>query len=212
MMNYIYDILINFNYNLYDFYDWNKEDNIINIKSMLIFKVNSDTLNKMSSNIIEVEEGFLNKIANKTEYFSRKTIGKIKYACLFSDGIDVIALKFNNNGENIGSSKLIIEEELEILEIVDLIKIINLDFRIIKKREAISFKTRKEIKDKNEIVKEINDIDDLEKLKYLYFECFNQEEDKREIIIEKLLEEVNLDNNLTKIKEILKLVSIKTTY
>ncbi len=212
MMNYIYDILINFNYNLYDFYDWNKEDNIINIKSMLIFKVNSDTLNKMSSNIIEVEEGFLNKIANKTEYFSRKTIGKIKYACLFSDGIDVIALKFNNNGESIGSSKLIIEEELEILEIVDLIKIINFDFRIIKKREAISFKTRKEIKDKNEIVKEINDIDDLEKLKYLYFECFNQEEDKREIIIEKLLEEVNLDNNLTKIKEILKLVSIKTTY
>ncbi|MDD2435476.1 MAG: hypothetical protein PHO63_04400 [Bacilli bacterium] len=212
MMNYIYDILINFNYNLYEFYDWNKEDNIINVKSVLIFKIRTDDLNKITNNIIKVDEKFLNRISNKTEYFSRKAIGKIKYACLFSDGIDVVALKFSSNGESVGISKLVIEEELEIIEVIDLIKDIDFSYEIIKKREGLPFKTRKEIKDKNDIVKEVNQIDDLEKLKYLYFECFNEEEEKKEIILEKLLDESNLDKNLNKIKEILKLVSIKTTY
>ena len=33
-MNYIYDILINFNENLYDFYDWNLNDQIDHIRKI----------------------------------------------------------------------------------------------------------------------------------------------------------------------------------
>ena len=33
-MNYIYDIVLNFNSNNYEFYEWNKNDNIINIRTI----------------------------------------------------------------------------------------------------------------------------------------------------------------------------------
>ena len=40
-MNYIYDLLLNFNENIYEFYDWNKTDNIKHIKKIPIFKIDS---------------------------------------------------------------------------------------------------------------------------------------------------------------------------
>ena len=39
-MNYIYDIYLNLNKNLYDFYEWNKSDNIIHIKKIIDFLTN----------------------------------------------------------------------------------------------------------------------------------------------------------------------------
>lgn len=212
MMNYIYDILINFNYNLYDFYDWHEEDNVLNIKSILIYKTNSENLNKLRNNIIKVDDSFLEKIENKTEYFSKQSINKIKYACLFSDGMDVIGVRFNSQGISIGVSKLLIEEELEILEVVDIVKEVSVDFKVVKKRNVPTFKTRREIKEKNRIINELYHIEDIEKLKYLYFECFNKEENSREIIYRDLIKEIDKNNNLFKIKEILKLVSIKIVH
>jgi len=211
-MNYIYDILINFNYNLYDFYDWHQEDNVLNIKSILIYRTSSENLNKLSKNIIKVDTMFLGKIDNKTDFFSKKSINKIKYACLFSDGMDVVAVKFNGQGLSVGISKLLIDEELEILEIVDIIKEVKIDFEFVKKRNISVFRTRKEIKEKKQVIDELYHIDDIEKLKYLYFECFNKEENDREIIYSDLIKEIDKNNNLFKIKEILKLVSIKTVY
>ena len=35
-MNYIYDILANFNEHYYDFYDWNELDNLIHIKKQFL--------------------------------------------------------------------------------------------------------------------------------------------------------------------------------
>lgn len=212
MMNYIYDILINFNYNLYDFYDWHREDNILNVKSILIYKISSENLNKMRNNIIKVDNNFLEKIADKTEYFDKQSINKIKHACLFSDGMDVIGIKFNSQGVSIGISKLLIEEELEILEITDILKGVDINFEILKERNTAIFRTRREIKERNKIINELYNIDDIEKLKYLYFECFNREESKKEIIYRDLIKAIDKDNNLYKIKEILKLVSIKTVY
>ena len=38
-MTYIYDILLNFNEEYYEFYDWNKEDTIVHIKKIPIYKI-----------------------------------------------------------------------------------------------------------------------------------------------------------------------------
>ena len=64
-MNYIYDILINFNENLYDFYDWNLNDQIDHIRKIPVFKTDSEFLYNLKKNDIILNKDFLNKIYNK---------------------------------------------------------------------------------------------------------------------------------------------------
>ena len=40
-MDYIYDIVLNFQNNYYDFYEWKSTDKVINIKKILVYKVNN---------------------------------------------------------------------------------------------------------------------------------------------------------------------------
>ena len=41
-MNYIYDIVLNFNENAYNFYDWYKEDNIELYIKVPVFKIEEE--------------------------------------------------------------------------------------------------------------------------------------------------------------------------
>ena len=41
-MTYIYDILLNFKDELIEFYDWNKNDNIIHIRKIPLLKITAD--------------------------------------------------------------------------------------------------------------------------------------------------------------------------
>ena len=40
-MNYIYDVLLNFNDKLYEFYDWNKSDDVKHVRRVPIFKIST---------------------------------------------------------------------------------------------------------------------------------------------------------------------------
>ena len=42
-MNYIYDIVLNFNKEYYNFFEWNKRDNIVNVKKIPLIFVYNDT-------------------------------------------------------------------------------------------------------------------------------------------------------------------------
>ena len=45
-MDYIYDIVLNFQNNYYEFYEWKTTDKIINVKKILVYLVsNQDYLN-----------------------------------------------------------------------------------------------------------------------------------------------------------------------
>ena len=44
-MNYIYDIVLNFNKEYYSFYEWNRKDNIINVKKIPLFLVDNECFN-----------------------------------------------------------------------------------------------------------------------------------------------------------------------
>ena len=46
-MNYIYDIVLNFNKEYYSFYEWNRKDNIINVKKIPLFLVDNECFNIM---------------------------------------------------------------------------------------------------------------------------------------------------------------------
>lgn len=196
-MNYIYDIILNFNEQIYDFYEWNKNDILTHIRKIPLLRINSKDLYNIENNNVKFTDELFNKINNKTEIFSGRTVKNID-ACLFSDGTSVLALKFKNN--KYYYSKLIIEEEMEIIEVSTRMKEITIDYKIISEKIK-SFKTRKELEIENYVKKELNILEknnEVEKLEYLFFECFG----RKDYDIQKLYSESD------KIYSILKLIQI----
>lgn len=212
-MNYIYDILVNFNEFPYDFYDWNYDDPIEHIRKIPLFKVSSDKFLELKNSDIVITEEWMEKIQNKTEVFQSKGVDKIRYAALFTDGMEALAIEFNHQGKSIGKSRLLVDEENEVLEVAGRIHHIILEYSIIKTKRIEELKTRREIEiyhylhDQIKILEEEN----VEKLKYLYYECFNRkEEDKHKIVkaIEKcLLEQWN--STYPQVYEFFKLTGVR---
>lgn len=185
-MNYIYDILLNFHDILYDFYDWNPNDNIINVRKIPLFKISVNQLKEIKENSIRFDPEFLKKFQNKTELFSGKDIKYIEYCCLLSDGSETLAVLIKHN--HIEKSYLLIDEELEVLEVVARLKEEVISYHILKRAKNNGFKTRKETEIEKSIrrnLKKLKEENAIQQLKYLYYECFNKkEEDKEKILLD----------------------------
>ena len=207
-MNYIYDILINLQKKLYDFYEWNLSDDIIHIRKIPLIKVNSiDMLNIRNKQVI-MNDDFLKVINNRTEVFSNHNIRIIKYLCLFSNDEDVVAVEFSKDGTKVRVSKLLIDEELEVLEVSEHINVTEVVYQIKDNQIIDNFKTRKELKIYDYILKQLNK-SNYERIKYLYFECFDKQEEDLQVIIKYIKEELKNNWKLVyeKIYNVLKLSS-----
>ena len=177
-MIYIYDIILNFNERLYEFYEWNENDNIEYVKRIPIFKVTNDVFSDLKNNKVVVSNEFINNIYNKCEVYGNYGIGKIDYVCLFCID-DVISIEFNEKGEVIYISDLYIDEKLDILSYVKKLNNTVLEYKKINKYKD-NLMTRKELSMIKFIKREINLIyksDNLDKLRYIYYECFNKIEE-----------------------------------
>lgn len=204
-MNYIYDILLNFNEEIYDFYEWNTNDDITHIRKIPIIKTNSLHMKNIKINYIEFEEQFLSTIKNKTEIFSGRTIKNMEYSFLISDGIEVIGFNIKNN--KIKYSKLLLNEESEVLEVVGRLKENELQYNVLSKKNTSEFKTRKEREMYKFVIKEIKKLkneENIDKLKYISYECFSEkiENDIYENLINKI------DENYIKLYKIFKLIQV----
>lgn len=180
-MKYIYDIVLNFNEEFFEFYDWNLNDEITHIKKIPIIKIDSLKINEIKNNDIEFDNEFLNKIENKTETFKKK----IKYAFLITDDTEVIALKIT---DKIKYSSLQITEELDILEDLNL-NYYDLKYNLKKKKNNYLLKTRLQYEIKNKVIDFITNLEndtDIEKLRYIYYECFNRKELEKKVILENI--------------------------
>lgn len=178
-MNYIYDIYLNLNDVLYDFFDWNKNDKLIHIKKIPIFKINEDNFRNIMHNSIKFDDNFVNCVKGRTEVWNMSQ--KLDFCALFSDNNNIIAVETNEFGNSIKKSFLQIDEELEVLDTINKIKEKEINFEIIKE-VASMLKTRKQLKEENFIDKELKNIDN-EKLRYIYFECFGKHEKNRKVIL-----------------------------
>lgn len=203
-MNYIYDIYLNFNKNLYDFFDWNKNDKLMHIKMIPIFKTTEENIKNIISCDIKLEEKYLNYVHNKATIWNKSD--KYKNYALFCDDNNIIAVEFNDCGKSIGKSYLLINEELEILETIHKLKHKNIEFKILNKTKNI-LKTRKQIKEECFIKEELKNIDN-KKLDYIYFECFGKHEKNKKIIINKLL---NLSKNSKTYKNLYNILKLTST-
>ncbi|MGM9882053.1 MAG: hypothetical protein ACI31S_04350, partial [Bacilli bacterium] len=112
-MNFIYDIILNFNSDYYNFFEWNKKDNIISIKKIPVFFIEKNLFNDMKYNKITVDKSFLDVIKDKTFTYSRIKIGP---SCLVTNGKEVIGILFNDKGVLIKRSSLLLDEEEEVLD------------------------------------------------------------------------------------------------
>ncbi|MBE6138453.1 MAG: hypothetical protein E7173_01755 [Firmicutes bacterium] len=191
-MNYIYDILINLQKEIYDFYEWELGDTITHIRKVPLLKVSSDALVDIKKHKIRLGEDALKQILNKTEIFTGHSVRILKYVCLFADDKDVIAIEFDKNGVKSRISKLLVDEEVDVLEVCEHIGDSPILYNIIKYKEKENFKTRKELRIYDYILKQLKK-DNYEKLKYLYFECFDQHENDYDKIIREIKEALDND-------------------
>lgn len=211
-MTYVYDILLNFNEYLFDFYEWNTTDNLTHVRKIPIFKMNTNELKKIANNIFDIDKLTLRFIMDKTEVFTSKKIEHQKYMCLFSDGNEIIALKFNDKGRCFYKSKMLVDEEGEALEVVSRIKKADINIRVVQAHTLPTYKTRKQIETQKKLTYAINKFKKNKQtdiLEYLYFECTNEEISDIDLLTKNLqkLINTNKDNCNQKLDSILKLIS-----
>lgn len=213
-MNYTYDILVNFKEEMYDFFDWNNNDDILHIRKIPLFRINAKDFYNIMHNLVKFDREFLDKVQNKTEIFNNRKIKNIEYAFLLTNGIEVIGYKLNSEYINKYSTSLLVDEDTEVSEICERLTETTIKYKIIKNKRINNFITRndKEIIKfiKNEI-KLLSKEDNYEKLKYLYYECFGKKEDNKDIIIKEIKNSLNDINEKVymKIYDFLKLTSLK---
>ena len=175
-MNYVYDVLLNFKYPLYPFYEWNIDDFIINMKRIPIYKIKSDILYCFKSNKFKIN--ILN-IKGKTKTYNTH---KSYLSLIYTDGNEAVAFNFDNKGVVIGKSSILPDEENEILESSKYLNDTKIDYQLLSIDNKLDYKTRNEIKVCRYLENIIKESKDNSKIKYISFECFNKDIKRNELI------------------------------
>lgn len=193
-MNYYYDVLLNYQDKYFMFYEWDELDVIEFVKKIPLFHVDSKVVIDMISKIFKIEDSFLKQIENKTKLKQNKYL---KYNCIVSDGKNSLALEFNEDGEVINKSSLMVEDELNINEFIYSIKESKINYEIIK-NDIFTKEIRQEIKIKKILKLEIESMyekKEYSKLKFIYLEWFNEILDNIDTMYNNMLNSIK--NKLT---------------
>lgn len=204
-MNYIYDIILNFNEEFYDFYEWNNNDNVINVRKIPVLKVDENTYVSLRNNKIQVSMETIDSLKKNFSLYNEKIEGNI--ICLITNGMSAFGVMFNNNGYLIKRSGMLFDEEEEVIDESENIKEVKIDF--IKNEKQKSNNISRIVKEKQKFIKDyISSLDDELTLKYIYYDYFEKEEDKNNIK-EILLSEINSEWNskLSKLYDLTKLLN-----
>lgn len=173
-MVYIYDILLNFNKNLIEYFEWEEKDSIKYIKKIALFKVGDKLIKDIVYKNITFSDEFINNIP-KYEMNGRIDASSV---CLFTNSFIVIGVLIKDK-KPILISRLLLDEEKEVLEISDKMETININYVVDgTKKIDTEIITRKEkmMKEQlfNQITKLLNN-KDYDKLFYLYYEYTSKE-------------------------------------
>ncbi len=174
-MNYIYDLMLNFSdyNNCFEFYEWVKSDNIINIQKMPIIRINRLQMNDVLNNRIKITTELLNKIKNKTLAENGELL---RYAFLVTDLSKVLALEFNENGEIIKSSSLLLDEEEAVVHECLEYSEESIEYVVISHYKKYDFLTRQERKIRDNLLLELKTLYNnkaYDEIRYLYEELYN---------------------------------------
>ena len=197
-MNYYYDVILNWNEdNFYEFYEWNDNDYLELVKKIPIFKIKHKDFIDIITNDIKVDNEFLKLIYDKTLISTKNGYEKVMYACLFMDGKNVIALEFLDNGRVGNRSKLLVDDELNLLEMSYNLKEYDFKYEILS-NFCIRRNLRQIEEAKKLILLEINNLykaNDKDKLQYLYYEYKKEKIEDINKIYKIFLDDLNSDFN-----------------
>lgn len=211
-MNYIYDILLNFQKEFYEFYEWNNSDEIVHIRKIPFFRVSSRDLKTIKNSTVKFDKDFCEKIYNKTEKFKKVKVSFLNYVFLLSDGKQVMAVKLGKSGVVSYKSSLLLDEEEEIAEMAFDLKLYDLKYSVIE-TNSVCFLTRNEKNNlrvaSNKLSLLYNQKED-DKLRFLYLECFDEKEEDINKVFQRLqLELEHNQKNTFKIIDFFKIISQK---
>ena len=204
-MNYIYDIILNFNEEFYDFYEWKSNDNVINVRKIPVLKVDENTYVSLRNNKVQVSMETIDSLKKNFSLYNEKIEGNI--ICLITNGMSAFGVMFNNNGYLIKRSSMLFDEEEEVIDESENIKEVKIDF--IKNEKQKSNNISRIVKEKQKFIKDyISSLDDELTLKYIYYDYFEKEENKNNIK-EILLSEINSkwNSKLSKLYDLTKLLN-----
>jgi hypothetical protein len=196
-MNFIFDVLLNFNKEeLCSFYEWNSDDNIKYIKQIPFYRIDDKCFIDIKNNDIQLDKAFLNKIYKNSEAINDNSIKCIKYACVFTNLKDAFAIEFDSDGRTLLWGCLLMDELYEVLDKSQQVKPTNINYKIIRQRKNMKYLTRKQRKIVRFLNKEIDLIYDdknLDKLRYLYYECLGTFNNNLGCIYQRLKQFINKD-------------------
>lgn len=180
-MNYIYDIVLNFQDNYYEFFEWNRTDKIKNIRKIPLYRVNDQDILKLKYNKIKLDTNFLKILTT-----DKKTK---KLMCLVSNTKMSLGILLDEKGNLLKRSSLLFEEEEEVNNHSKTLNPTKINYREDKVEPPIH-KLRIEREKKDKLINYIKNIQDPLTLKYLYYEYYKKEEINIETIKKDLLMEL----------------------
>lgn len=182
-MKYVYDIALNFYHDYYDFYEWNKDDKIINIKKIPLYRVSNKDYLSIKYNDVIIKNNLINM-------------------CLITNTLEVMGIILKE-GKVIKKSSLLFEEEDEILDSIEDMKITKINFKKnkYKKRFIISRNKKEKKKYIDLFFKRIDKNNDEYLLRYIYYDLFNKI-DNIDNIYNTLLQDCNIDLLYNELKSI----------
>ncbi len=198
-MTYAYDLILNFNSELYEFFEWRRDDEIIHIKRINLIRVSSQCFNDIINYHVKLKDDFLLNIFNRCEYYQNKLLKNIPYALLVTDAYRAVGIILDMYGNILKYSSLLLDEEEDILELSNRLAIINIDYEKKKHRPINVFLTRYESNIIKYIKKDLMHCyqeKDLNKLKFLYYEYFNKQCDSLDVIYHSLMKELSNEISL----------------
>lgn len=215
-MIYIYDILLNFCDcdEIYDFYEWNINDSVENIKRIKLLHVDKDVFNNLLNCDGVIDKDFLLKIYRTCEVYTSKKVKILDYCSLFSDGERVIAIEFDSSGKPMFKSKLLLDEEEEIAILANNLEMFPLEYKVSSKVLNNRFFTRNEILIRKYLMKEIEECykkKNYQKLHYLYVEYYEKEISSYQKMYKDLIDSMSecLNNKHYNMYKLLKLMCKK---
>lgn len=202
-MTYVYDIILNFHKNYYNFFEWNNKDVIYHMKKIPLIRVSNKDLNILKYNEVTIDKEQLSNFKNKSIMYTTTKNNNIIF--LISNKKESLGLMFNEEGKLLKRSGLLFEESEEIEENAKELEITKINY--IKNKEIKTTNiSRKKEKRKRYIKNYLNNIKDNNIFNYLYYDIY-QKEIINNINIKELLLKENNNNLIDKLYNTIKLLN-----
>ncbi len=209
-MNYISDVIVNWqkDNDLYDFYEWNINDKIEVLNYLPVIKISFLDFYKIKRYKVSLNEEFVNLIKKD------RLFGYDYNICIITNRVEAIAIAIDKNNVVKEKSKLYFDTEREVLDLN--LKETQVEITIIEKTKLTQEigLTRKEKENKKYIIQKLETLiknNDIEQIRYLYYEWFEDFNYNFDNMGKKLINAINKGWNEKheKLYELLKLSEFK---